>query len=302
MPLSLPDSAFAIAVVHSREHFDASGAKDMLAEFEEQDDFKSDPVVRAEALLQVQQAILEQPVDAALLAEVEQAVFDRWGNERVRLRSSSNTEDLPNFTGAGLYTSVPAYWGDDDANIEDGLRTVWASLWNPRAYDERRFAGIDAANIGMGVLVHPAYQSEEANGVVLTRDVTDLSRGDIYYINAQAGEASVTNPAPGVATDQFVYRWFRTPLLMYQSESSMVEALDRQSEHVLSESEAKELACAMASIHAWFKPLLDPDNENSYFTMESEFKFIGEERQLLIKQARPHTFASAESVGDRREL
>jgi hypothetical protein len=302
VPLSLPQDSFAIPVVHSREHLEASGAKAMLVAFEQDEDFKSDPIIRAEALQQVQQAILDYPVDSTLLAEVEQAVFDRWGNDRVRLRSSSNTEDLPNFTGAGLYTSVAAYWADNDAGIEDGIRIVWASLWNARAYDERRFAGIAPDNIGMGVMVHPAYQSEEANGVVLTRDVTDLSRGDVYYINAQAGEASVTNPAPGVTTDQLIYRWFRTPVVMYQSESSLLPALDIELEHVLTQSEAKNLACAMASIHAWFKPLLDPDDDNPYFTMESEFKLVGPSRMLMIKQARPHTFGSAESIGDCREL
>jgi hypothetical protein len=182
------------------------------------------------------------------------------------------------------------------------MRIVWASLWNPRAYDERRFGGIDETNIAMGVLVHPAYQSEETNGVAVSRNVLDLSRGDVYYFNAQAGEASVTNPAPGVSTEQLTYNWYRTPLLMYQSESSLLAALDPPRASVLSAGEADELACALAAIHEWFQPLLDPEGEDPYFTMETEFKLIGPERQLLIKQARPHTFGSTQSVGDCREL
>src|SRR5690606_12304158 len=120
-------------------------------------------------------------------------IGERWGNDRTRLRSSSNTEDLPNFTGAGLYTSVAVHL-DEPGEIEAGIREVWASLWNSRAYDERRFAGIDPTNIAMAVLVHPAYRSEEANGVAVTRNVLDLSRGDVYYFNVQVGEAAVTNP------------------------------------------------------------------------------------------------------------
>lgn len=299
--LNLPEAPFAIPVVHSREHFAASGAQALLEELSDADSFKDDPVARAHALEQVQAQIRSFPVDAALLAEVEQAVSERWGNERIRLRSSSNTEDLPNFTGAGLYTSVAANH-DDAGEIEDGIREVWASLWNPRAYDERRFAGIDPTNIAMGVLVHPAYPSEEANGVAVTRNVLDLSRGDVYYFNVQAGEAAVTNPAPGVTTEQLTYNWYRTPLLMYQSESSLLDALDEKRAAVLSGDEADELACAMSAIHDWFRPLLDPNDENPYFTMEAEFKLIGPDRQLLIKQARPHSFGSAESLGDCREL
>lgn len=299
--LNLPEAPFAIPVVHSREHFEASGAAALLAESSAEDSFKNDPLARAAALEQVRGLILAHPVDAALLAEVEQAVSERWGNERIRLRSSSNTEDLPNFTGAGLYTSVAANL-DDAGEIEDGIRTVWASLWNARAYDERRFAGIDPTNIAMGVLVHPAYPSEEANGVAVTRNVLDLSRGDVYYFNVQAGEASVTNPAPGVTTEQLTYNWYRTPLLMYQSESSLLAALDPAPATVMTPAEADELACAMSAIHDWFRPLLDPDNENAYFTMESEFKLIGPERTLLIKQARPHSFGSEQAIGDCREL
>lgn len=299
--LNLPEAPFAIPVVHSREHFAASGAQALLEELSDQDSFKNDPLARAEALAQVQAQIKGFPVDAALLAEVEQAVSERWGNERIRLRSSSNTEDLPNFTGAGLYTSVAAHL-DEAGEIEDGIREVWASLWNSRAYDERRFAGIDPTNIAMGILVHPAYPSEEANGVAVTRNVLDLSRGDVYYFNVQAGEASVTNPAPGVTTEQLTYNWYRTPELMYQSESSLLGALDTQPSAVLTGDEADDLACAMSAIHDWFRPLLDPNDENPYFTMESEFKLIGPERTLLIKQARPHSFGSAESLGDCREL
>lgn len=300
--LPLPEAPFAIPVVHYKEHFEASGAQALLAELSAEPSFSSDPLARAAALRRVQAQIRNHPVEAALLAEVEQAVEVRWGNERIRFRSSSNTEDLPNFTGAGLYTSVAAYLDDEEDTIENGLREVWASLWNSRAYDERRFAGIDETNIAMGVLVHPAYPSEEANGVAVTRNVLDLTRGDVYYFNVQAGEASVTNPAPGITTEQLTYNWGRTPLLMYQSESSLLTALEPPRSRVLSEGEATGLACAMDAIHEWFQPLLDPDNQDPYFTMEAEFKLIGPQRQLLIKQARPHTFGSAQSLGDCREL
>lgn len=300
--LNLPEAPFAIPVVHYREHFEQSGAKALLEELADQSSFASDPLARADALERVQAQIRNHPIEPALLAELEEAVAERWGNERIRLRSSSNTEDLPNFTGAGLYTSAAAYLDDEEDTVERGVKDVWASLWNPRAYDERRFAGIDETNIAMGVLVHPAYPSEEANGVALSRSVLDLSRGDVYYFNAQAGEASVTNPAPGVTTEQLTYNWYRTPVLMYQSESSLLGALEVPRETVLSQSEARDLACAMAAIHAWFKPLLDPDDEDPYFTMESEFKLLGAERKLLIKQARPHTFGAAHALGDCREL
>ena len=63
----------------------------------------------------------------------------------------------------------------------------------------------------MGILVHGAFLAEQANGVAVSRNVLEPTSGEVYYLNAQAGEASVTNPAPGVATEQLVYRWGRQP-------------------------------------------------------------------------------------------
>jgi hypothetical protein len=276
----------------------------LLAELQAEPAFASDPVARAEFLGQVRQLILDYPVDAELLDDVKQAVLARFGDARLRLRSSSNTEDLPGFNGAGLYTStaieVSAENGAD--GIDDNMREVWASLWNARAYDERRHARINDADVAMGILVQPAFQSEKANGVAVSRDVLDPGRGDIYYINAQAGEAAVTNPAPSVTTEELIYRWGRSPLIMYQSQSSLLDALRPARETVLTQAEATKLACTLGAVHDWFLPLLDPDGKDPWFAMEVEFKFIGQGRQLLIKQARPYSFPNVVDFGDCREL
>ncbi len=300
--LTLPADPFAIPVVHSVEHLETSGANELLNELKQDPEFVANPKTRALGLAAVRELILQAPVDDELLQDVQDAVQARYGNGRVRFRSSSNTEDLPNFNGAGLYTSVSAELADPERRLDDALRTVWASLWNLRAFDERAFANIDESSVAMGVLVHPASLSEEANGVAVSRNVLDPNRGDIYYLNAQAGEASVTNPAPGVSTEQFVYRWGRTPRIVYQGQSSLVASLQGSPERVLSEAEADEVSCALRGVHDWFRPLLDPEEEARWFAMEIEFKLRDGDRSLLIKQARPHSFGRSEFFGDCREL
>lgn len=302
VPLRLPSSPFAIPVVHSIEHLEASGARELLEELRLDPEFVADPRVRAEGLAAVRELIRTVPVEATLLTEVVAAVRDRFGSARVRFRSSSNTEDLPNFNGAGLYTSISAELGDDDRRVDDAIRTVWASLWNLRAYDERAYARIDDTNVAMGILVHPASLSEEANGVAVSRNVLEPVRGDIYYLNAQAGEASVTNPAPGVSTEQLEYQWNYTPAILYNGASSLLRALREPPPTVLTESEVADVACALRSIHDWFRPLLDPDQENPWFAMEIEFKLADSDRALVVKQARPHSFGRREAVGDCREF
>ncbi len=297
-----PEKPFAIPLVHSIEHLQASGARALLDELRIQSDFLADSRVRSRALAGVRALILEHPVDPALVAEVEAAVRSRYGSQRVRFRSSSNSEDLPGFNGAGLHSSTSAELGDPTRGVEDALRTVWASLYNARAYDERAYARIDDASVAMGVLVHLAFPDEQANGVAVSRNVLDPTRGDIYYLNAQAGEASVTNPAPGVATEQLVYRWGREPPIVYQSGSSLLSALGTTRHTVLEEEEVVDLTCALRTVHELFHPVLDPSGQNPWFAMEVEFKFLGPERQLLIKQARPHSFGKPTLFGDCREL
>ena len=174
----------------------------------------------------------------------------RFGSgRRVRLRSSSNTEDLPGFTGAGLYTSVSVAVDDPDPDLDvaTGLRTVWASLWSPRAFDERESALVDHAAAAMGVLIEPAFTNERANGVAISRNILDPIYGDASYFNAQAGEASVTNPAPGVTSEQGTFESGQPPRVLYTSRSSLT------SEPVVSTEELTTLMCALGAIHNHFR-------------------------------------------------
>jgi hypothetical protein len=290
-----PRDAFAIPLAHSLDHFEASGAASLLAEAEADPLFRTNPRVRAERLELIRDAILEHPVDPDILAEVTERVETLFGSRRVRFRSSSNTEDLAGFNGAGLYTSVSA--GDDALPVEDALRTVWASLYNARAYDERTYFNVDEGSVAMGVLVHEAFLSERANGVAISRNVLNPIRADQYYINAQVGEASVTNPAPGVTSEQFIYRRGRSPRVVYYARSSLPGG-----EQVLSDDEIETLACVVRVIHNGFAELLDPDGLDRWFAVDIEFKLVGPDRELVVKQARPYVFASSDAPTDCREF
>jgi hypothetical protein len=301
-PFIIPERPFAIPLVHYREHFTDSGAEARLDELESVPAFATDAALRAQGLAEVRQRIESHPIDPELLASVEASVLARFGQERVRFRSSSNTEDLPNFNGAGLYTSISAELDDPERSVADAMRTVWASLWNERAYDERAFARIQRDTLGMGILVHPATLSEGANGVGVSRNVLEPTRGDQFYINAQLGEASVTNPAPAVSTEQLVYQWYRQPPVLYQSQSSLLGALPERPSTVLTAVEVARVSCALQAVHDHFRPLIDPAADNPWFAMEIEFKLVGSDRQLHVKQARPHSFGSPEIIRDCREF
>jgi phosphoenolpyruvate synthase/pyruvate phosphate dikinase len=184
--------------------------------------FAGDPRWRAEALAEVRALIASHPVDAMLLGEVEAYVDEHFGAAPVRFRSSSNTEDLPGFSGAGLYSSVTAYLDDPTDSIEDAIRAVWASLYLARGWDERDYFNIAQDQVAMAVLVHPAFPGERANGVGISRNVLEPIR-DQHYFNVQHGEALVTNPAPGVGTEQIIHDRRRTPRVRYLARSTLRE-------------------------------------------------------------------------------
>ena len=297
LPLFVPPQAFAIPFAHYMDHFLASGAGSLLLTLEQDPQFRADPAAHADGLARVRQLIQTHPVDPALLKEVREVLEARFGKLKVRFRSSSNTEDLSTFNGAGLHTSTSTDIEGSSSTVEDALRLVWSSLWNTRAYDERAFGNVDQPRAAMGVLVHQAWQ-EEAQGVAISRNALHATRDSQYYINAQIGEASVTNPAPGVTSDEIVYTPPpRRPEAAYQARSSLSRGQD-----VLSFAEIQNLGCALESIHTHFRPELDPEQTNRLFAMQIEWKLIGPERRLLVKQARPYNFGTLDAPTDCREF
>jgi len=297
LPLFVPPNALAIPFAHYVDHFQNSGAAALLEELERDPEFRADPAAHADGLARVRDLMAKHPVDAELLHDVTAALQDRFGSARVRFRSSSNTEDLATFNGAGLHTSTSADIEASSSSVEDALRLVWSSLWNTRAYDERAFGNVDQPRAAMAILIHQAWK-EAAQGVGISRNALHATRGSQYYINAQIGEASVTNPAPGVTSDEIVYTPPpRQPKADYQAHSSLSRGRE-----VLSLAEIENLGCALESIHLHFRPLLDPEEMNRLYAMQIEWKLIGPERRLLVKQARPYNFGTIDAPTDCREF
>lgn len=181
-------------------------------------DFKRDPAVREERLEdfrdRIEDAEVPEHVSDALdywHHLMQPRAFDGNGNElpvlerpvvrSLRARSSTNNEDLEGFNGAGLYDSFTHR--TDEGHFENSAKQVWASLWNYRAFEERDFYRIDHKEAAMGVLVHPNFDDETANGVAVTKNIYDPNWPGMY-VNVQAGESLVTNPDAGATPDEFL--------------------------------------------------------------------------------------------------
>ena len=206
--------------------------------------------------------------------------------QSLRYRSSTNNEDLPGFNGAGLYDSKTQ---DPDETEEDGidksLKGVFASLWNFRAFTERDFHRIDHLSAAMGVLVHPNYKDELANGVAVSFNPVS-SDARYYYVNTQVGEDLVTNPEEHSIPEELLLGPFAIHTVL--STSNQVEP----GLLLMSLVQLRQLRAHFEVIHDHFKGLYNPAADEP-FAMEIEFK-ITSDNVLAIKQARPWVFGGVE--------
>lgn len=146
--------------------------------------FVHDPAYRREQLVLLRQKIESAEFDPVLREKVLQKVAREYAGKGLFVRSSSNSEDLPNFSGAGLYTTVPNVRGDQE--LIDAIRKVWASLWNFEAYEARERASVDHSKIFMAVLLQEGINSE-SSGVMITTDPYDRENSGAIYISAKRG-------------------------------------------------------------------------------------------------------------------
>jgi hypothetical protein len=146
--------------------------------------FVHDPAYRRERLTELRARIQKGTFDSALQAQVLKIVKEQYPGKGLFVRSSSNSEDLPKFSGAGLYTTVPNVRGEKE--LIEAIKTVWASLWNFEAYEFRERANIDHSKIFMAVLLQEGINSD-SSGVMITADPFDKENQGAIYISAKRG-------------------------------------------------------------------------------------------------------------------
>jgi len=286
-PIPLPEAAFAIPFSFYQRHLESNGLVSvvdaLLAEYAA--GTLSADEARAR-LFDLRWQIFVAPMDADDLEAVMSEMAARWpADTQLRFRSSTNVEDLAEFSGAGLYTSAGANPNEGSKKIADAIRVVWASAWNHQAFVEREFYRVVHEGVRMGVLIHPAFENEEANGVAVTINEFASNR-PAFFINSQIGEVSVTNPTGQAIPEQILYyTWYEEPEYEVITRSSLVALEDNWpgGQGVLTEAELAELADLLERIHNHFRPLYPPRED---FAMDVEFK-LAPGRQLAIKQARP---------------
>ena len=253
--------------------------------------FQNDINFRTERLKDFRRDIKAAPMPQWMMDDLQAMHDDFPEGTAVRCRSSTNNEDLPGFSGAGLYTSKTQHL--DEGHISKSIKQVYASMWNFRAYEERDFYRIDHFVAAMGVLCHPNFQEEKSNGVGISIDPIYKTE-DTFYLNTQVGESLITNPDPNSVPEE---------ILLYQNPSQSggylvlrLSNLVNPGELVMDQVYLDQMRDYLTTIHDEFSILYDVVGAEG-FGMDIEYKVTAQD-QLAIKQARPWVSFWADIKGD----
>ena len=248
--------------------------------------FVHDPAYRRSFLTRLREDFQKAAMNPELRSEILRRWHGEFGNRGVFARSSTNSEDLPNFNGAGIYTSMPNLKTDEQ--LIEGIKTVWASVWNFEAYEARERAGIDHTKVFMAVLIQEGINSE-SSGVMITtdpfnRDKNPVNKGSIF-ISAKRGLGMKVVEGQKVA-EQVIYRPIANAVqVLTRSEEDSLLTFDENGgikeipisgeRAVLTDDVVRRLAAAAAKTKDVFRER-DQDIEWAYM-----------KGQIYIVQARP---------------
>jgi len=288
--IQTPENPFAIPFYYYNQHVKNNHIDTFIEELLNDETFKSNQEYRKEKLKELQYRIIQAPLDPTLTELVRSKIENFKDFNAYRFRSSTNAEDLEFFSGAGLYDSYSVKKNHENKTIENAIKKVWASCWNFRAFEERDYYKINQLSIAMGILVHRSFPDEDANGVVITKNLYNLNPG--FIVNTQFKEFSIVFPEPGILHDQIILYSYS----LDQSRDFTIEYLSHSNipgysgQTVLTDNELYQLGeyCMQIKKHFFYNI---PNSCNCLFDdfgLDIEFKIDSPngKRKLYIKQVR----------------
>lgn len=282
----IPDG-FTVPFHWYDEFMRENGFDRVLANLMDNNDFVHNPRVRRQKLEDLRNTIQKGKFDAELRAEIITRWKTQLGGKPVFVRSSSNSEDLPNFSGAGLYSSVANVIEED--KLIEAVKRVWASLWKFEAYEARVRNYVSQADVYMSALIQVGVDMEKG-GVMITKDPFDDRNKNAVYISAVCGHNSKVVDNTGIPEQILFLPASNSVSVMTLSQQENALAFDEKGDlketvdkcagarkRVLSDLQARNLARAAINIRRAFGNRAEQD---------IEWGLIG--NRLYVVQSRPY--------------
>lgn len=286
MPGVIVPPGFTIPFFYYDQFLKENKLDDAIYQMLNDQKFVHDPAYRRAYLTRMRGQIQQGVVNPKLRAETLQRLHTEFPGKGVFARSSTNSEDLPNFNGAGLYTSMPNLRSDEQ--LIEGIKSVWASVWNFEAYEARERAGIDHTQIFMAVLIQEGINSE-SSGVMITadpfnREVNPIKK-DAVYISAKRGLGMKVVEGQRIAEQiiflpvanavQVLTRSEEDSLLTFDEHGGIKEIPISGERFVLTDDVIRRLAAAAARI------------KHVFHGKDQDIEWAFMKGQVYIVQARP---------------
>jgi hypothetical protein len=283
IPGVIVPKGFAIPFTYYTKFIKDNGLDEKIEDFSYDYNFVHNPVMRRQKLDAFREQIRNGKFDPGLKEEIIAKWRAELGGQGVFVRSSSNAEDIPDFSGAGLYTTVPNVTGEDA--VIEAVKTVWASLWNFEAYEARERNFISHDGTYMGVLVQVGVNMD-SSGVLITKDPFDRENKDAIYISAKRGIGIKVVEGKKIAEQvlyskrsnavQVLTRSGEDTLLTFDENGGVKEVPIEGDRNVLTDAVARRLATVGTQIKRVFGNTLNQDIEWGY-----------KDGQIFILQSRP---------------
>ncbi len=216
-----------------------------------------------------------------------QDAFGEDGSYGLFVRSDTNVEDLPGFTGAGLNLTVPHVVGFDA--VLEAISRVWASPFTERAYTWRQAAMADPQHVYPAVLLMRSVAVEKS-GVMVTVDVDSGAEG---WLSIAVNEGIGGAVAGQAAEELRVHRDSGHTRLVAQATAPLKRVLGEDgglsklpasgADQVLREDEIDRLRELAHVLPERFPVLRDADG--SGVPADVEFGFV--DGELALFQIRP---------------
>src|SRR5436190_1424061 len=218
----VPDG-FTVPFAWYQRFMKANRFDETIAAMTDDNDFVHNPRVRKQKLEEFRNAIQKGKFDARLRSQIISKWRTQLGGRPVFVRSSSNSGDLPNFSGAGLYSSV-ANVREADKLIE-AVKKVWASLWKFEAYEARVRNYVSQRDVYMSALIQVGIDMQKG-GVMITKDPFDSDSHNAVYISAVCGHNSNVVNNNGVPEQLLYNQRSNSVVLMTLSDQKNALAFD----------------------------------------------------------------------------
>lgn len=209
------------------------------------------------------------------------------GSFGVFVRSDTNVEDLPGFTGAGLNLTVPNVVGID--NIIEAIPRVWASPFTARAFSWRQALMTKPEHVYPAVLLLESVNADKS-GVLVTQDIES---GDREWLSVAVNEG-VGGAVDGQSAESLRIHMpsARVRLLAQASaplrrEVTTAGGVDKRlasgADSVLTKAEIAQLIRFAAELPERFPAVIDADGRPA--PADVEFGFL--DGRLKLFQIRP---------------